>query len=450
MHRILLVAKRDYLATIASKPFLFGLIVAPILFGSGFIGLALMKAKPDIQERKIAILDRTGVTAKWIVEAAAEKNGEDMLDKITGRQIAPRYTLEAVAPDLSDPRAQADPTAQRLALSDRVRRHDLYAFLEIGSDALHPVKASDPEKLPEASRVAYYSDTGGIDQARNWVGGPVNDGLRRARLTQLGIDSGRFSDVLAGATVQSMSLVARDEKTGAIAPSHKRNELEGFIVPFVLMMMLAMIVLMSSGPMLGAVADDKQQRVFEMLLGSATPFELMMGKILAAISLTLTSSVFYIVGATLVLQALALTGLAPFHLLPWFFVYLVADVMVMSSLAIAVGSSCASPNDAQHLALVVMAPTLVPLLLMSAIVTAPNGGLATAMSFMPPFTPLLMLMRQAMPGGVAFWQPWVALVGVAVWTVAVAWAAARIFRVGVLMQGKTASLAELARWAMKG
>ena len=46
-----LVAKRDYLATIKSKPFLFGLIVAPILFGSGFIGVAIMKAKPDIEER---------------------------------------------------------------------------------------------------------------------------------------------------------------------------------------------------------------------------------------------------------------------------------------------------------------------------------------------------------------------------------------------------------------
>ncbi len=397
MHRILLVAKRDYLVTITSKPFLFGLIVAPILFGSGFIGLALMKAKPDIQGRKIAILDRTGVTAKWIAEAAAEKNTDEMLDKITGRQVAPRYTFEIVAPDPSDN------AAQKLALSDRVRKHDLYAFLEIGSDALHPAKAADPEKLPESSRVAYYSDTGGIDQARTWVGGPVNDGLRRARLAQLGNDASRLSDVLAGAAVQSMSLVARDEKTGAIAPSHKRNELEGFIVPFVLMMMLAMIVLMSSGPMLGAVADDKQQRVFEMLLGSASPFELMMGKVLAAISLTLTSSVFYIVGATLVLQSLAMIGLAPFHLLPWFFAYLVADVMVMSSLAVAVGSACASPNDAQHLALVVLGPTLIPLVLMSAIVTAPNGGLATTMSFMPPFTPLLMLMRQAMPGGVPFW-----------------------------------------------
>ena len=444
MRRILLMAKRDYLATIRSKPFLFGLIVAPILFGSGFIGIAVMKAKPDIAERRVAIVDQTGVSATWIIQAAADKNHDDLFDKVTHRQISPRYTFETVQPD------DTGPLAQRLALSDRVRQHDLYAFIEIGRDALHPVKVKDSEKLPEASRIEYYSNSSGIDNSRNWIDGPVNEGLHRARMVQLGIDPSHFSDVLAESSLQSMGLVERDVKTGAIEKAQKRNEIATFTVPFVLMMMLAMIVLMSGGPMLGAVADDKQQRVFEMLLGSATPFELMMGKVLGAIALTMTSSIFYIAGATLVLQSLAMIGLAPFHLLPWFFVYLIADVMVMSSLAVGIGSACASPNDAQHLALFVMGPTLIPLFLLMPVMQAPNGGIATAMSLIPPFTPLIMMMRQAMPGGVPFWQPWVGLIGVFLWTYAVTWAGARIFRIGVLMQGKTATVPELARWAMKG
>jgi len=444
MRRILLVAKRDYLATIRSKPFLFGLVVAPILFGGGFIGIAITQAKPDIAERRIALVDRTGVAAGRIVAAAAEKNDKDTFDKITGRQIGPRYTLETVPAD------ESDPAAQRLALSDRVRAHQLFAFVEIGRDALHPAKAGDSEKLPEASRINYYSNAGGIDETRSWVAGPVNDGLRRARLAQLGVDPSRFSDLLNTATLQSMSLIARDVKTGSIRQAHKRSEIESVAVPFILMMMLAMVVLMSAGPMLGAVADDKQQRVYEMLLGSASPFELMMGKVVGAVAVTLTSSVFYVIGSILVLQALAMIGLAPFSLLPWFFVYLVADVLVMSSLAVGLGSACASPNDAQHLAMLVMAPALIPLFLMVPILREPNGAISTAMSLMPPFTPLLMLVRQAMPGGVPMWQPWLALVGVAAWTVAVTWAAARIFRIAVLATGKTPKLSELMRWAWKG
>jgi ABC-2 type transport system permease protein len=441
---MLLVTKRDYVAAIRSKPFLFGLIIAPLLFGSGFIGMAIMKAKPDIADRRVAVVDRTGAVASAIVQSADEKNRKELLDKPSGRQVKPRYLFETVAAD------DADPNGQRLALSDRVRRHELFAFLDIGRDVLHPVKEEDEEKVPEASRVNYYSIASGIDETRQWISGPVSDGVRRARLAKAGVAPSHFEELLSPSTVQTMSLLARDEKTGKVQDARKKSDVEAFAIPFVLMMMLAMMVLMSAGPMLGAVADDKQQRVFEMLLGSASPFELMMGKITAAVLLTLTSSVFYVVGATLVLQSLAVIGLAPFGLLPWFFTYLVADVLVMSSLAVALGSACSSPNDAQHLAMLVMAPALVPMFVMMPVMQQPHGTLATAMSLMPPFTPLLMLMRQAMPGGVPGWQPWVGLIGVLAWTIAVAFAAARIFRIGILMQGKMPKAGELVRWAVKG
>lgn len=86
MHRILLIAKRDYLATIRTKAFIIGLVVVPILFGGGFLGLALMQSKPDIKERRIAIIDRTGVVAAAVMQAAQERNTKEMFDKKTGRQ----------------------------------------------------------------------------------------------------------------------------------------------------------------------------------------------------------------------------------------------------------------------------------------------------------------------------------------------------------------------------
>jgi ABC-2 type transport system permease protein len=445
MHnRILLVAKRDYLAAIKSKPFLFGLIVTPIFAGGGLLGIAVMKAKPDIAERRIAVVDRTSITIPALKEAVEARNSKDIFDKVTGKQTQPRVVLETVAPD------DADSDAQHLALSDRTRRREIFAFLEIGRDALHAPQGANPEKLDPAFRVDYYSNAGGIDETRSWLSGPVNDALRRTRLAQLGVDSAHFAEILAPATMQSMSLLSRDERTGQLTQAHKKGELEGFLVPFALMMLLAMMVLMSSAPMLGAVADDKQQRVFEMLLGSATPFELMMGKMLAAVALTMTSSILYVAASLFVLQSMALIGMVPFSVLPWFFVYMVADVLVVSSLALAVGSACASPSDAQHLAMLVMGPTIIPLFLLAPIMQSPDGAMATIMSFLPPFTPLIMLLRQAMPGGVPVWQPWLALVGVIAWTLFVTWAAARIFRIGILMQGKTAKISEMAHWAMRG
>jgi ABC-2 type transport system permease protein len=61
-----------------------------------------------------------------------------------------------------------------------------------------------------------------------------------------------------------------------------------------------------------------------------------------------------------------------------------------------------------------------------------------------------MMMRQSLPGGVPAWQPLLGLLGIGLWTVGVAWGAARIFRVGILMQGKTPTLPEMLRWAVRG
>jgi ABC-2 type transport system permease protein len=443
VRRILLIAKRDYLASIRTKAFLIGLIVAPLMFGGGFIGVGLMRKKPDTADRKIALLDRTGKAAGAIAMAAAEKNRRDMFDKLTGAQTTPKYLFETVAPE---PGREAD---QRLALSDRIRKRDLYGFLEIGPAALHPAKGDNADKDP-ANRVDYYSNAGGIDQSRSWLSGPIADGLRRARLAEAGVPPAQFDDLLANTTVQSMSLVSRDEKTGAIGEAKKRNELEAFVVPFATMMLLSMIVLASASPMLGAIADDKTQRVFEMLLGSATPFELMMGKVLGALALALTSSVFYVGAGLFALQTMAIVGVAPISIIPWFLVYLIADVLVLSALGMALGAACGSPHDAQQLAILLLAPVLIPMFVFMAIVQNPNGGLAMALSLFPPFTPILMLLRQAMPGGVPAWQPWVGLIGVLIWTIIMTWAAARIFRVVILVQGKLPKLSQLVQWAIKG
>jgi ABC-2 type transport system permease protein len=140
MHRVLLIAKRDYLASVKSKAFIVGLVVAPIMFSGGFIGIGLMRKKPDLAERKIAVVDHTGKTAAAVVLAANDKNARDGFDKITGAQTTPKYVFEIMAPE---PGREGE---QRLGLSDRVRKRELYGFVEIGASALRPAKETTPPK----------------------------------------------------------------------------------------------------------------------------------------------------------------------------------------------------------------------------------------------------------------------------------------------------------------
>jgi ABC-2 type transport system permease protein len=435
---LLLVAKRDYLATVRTKAFLVGLVAAPLLFGGSIIGLALFKDKPDIKDRRVAVVDATGVAAGAVIQAAQAKNAKEMFDKTTGLQVAPRYVFEVVKADAGSE------SATRLALSDRVRSHELFAFFEIGADAIHP-SAKD-----EAGRAGFYSNAGAMDFTFQWFTDPINEGLRRVRLGQLGIDQSHFEDLVAAVPVDTLSLVSRDEKTGQIQAAHKRGQLEGFLVPFALVMLLAMMVMVGASPMLSAVTEDKTQRVVEMLLGVATPFELMAGKVVGAVGVSLTSSAIYVVGGALTLLAMGMAGLVPLGILPWFYAYLVADMVMLCAMAAALGAACNTAQEAQSLAIVLLSPVIIPLCIMMPIMRQPNGVLATAVSLFPPFTPVLMLMRQAMPGGVPAWQPWVGGAGVLACTLGTAWAAARIFRVGILMQGKAPNVREILRWAWRG
>ena len=436
MRRVLLIAKRDYLQTVLSKAYLVGLVLVPLLIGGSFLATSIA-VRGNARDQRVAIIDHTGVAASAVIQAVEEASSRPTPNAPAGIRVTPHFIFEQVQPE-------ADESAQLLALSNRVRKGELNLIIDISADALLP--SSDPEKEP----IHLYSNSSPANQAGFSLPAAVNDGLRSVRLSQLKIDPARISGVLQDVPVASVSLMTRDPVTGKIVGGEKKNPLQAVLVPVFLAVLLMIVVLAGAAPHLGAVAEDKMQRVFEMLLCSASPFELMMGKVVASLGASLTSSVFYILGGLAALAGMAAFGLAPLDLLPWFFVYLIAEVVMLSAWSVALGSACSTPQDAQSLAFLLVIPIMIPMLMLTPVMAQPNGALATAMSFIPPFTPMIMLMRQAMPGGVPWWQPWVGLIGMIVFAAAVIWAAARIFRIGILSQGKAPKLAELAQWVVRG
>jgi ABC-2 type transport system permease protein len=435
LHRILLIAKRDYVQTVLSKAYLVGLIFVPLLIGGGFLVTSLANRSKS-QNQRIAVIDHTGVSSGAVIQAAEEATGK--ATKATGGfQLGPKFVFETVEP-------ARDERAQLLALCDQIRRGELFLVLDIGADAL---------RVPEQSKrdlVHYYTGSGVLNQLNLWLPTAVNAGLKRARLEQMGIDPGRIPGILDDVEVVSMNLLTQDPVTGDIRQENKKSSAQAEAIPFFLVILMVMVVMVGAAPHLGAIAEDKMQRVYEMLLSSASPFELMMGKVVASLGASLTSSVFYITGGLLVLAGVALFGLAPLNLLPWFFAYLIAEVAMLSAFSAALGSACNTPQDAQQLVILLILPIMLPIFLLNPVMQQPNGGFATILSFIPPFTPVLMLLRQALPGGIPWWQPWVGLAGVIACAMGVIWAAARIFRIGVLAQGKVPRVAELAQWVLRG
>ncbi len=438
MHKVFRLALREYVAAVRTKAFLLGLVLAPQLMSGGFLGMMLTKDQVDTTDKRVAVVDRSGALAQSLVDAAQARNDKEVHDKATGKKLKPAYLIEVVPPN------ETNVESQRLALSDRVRRKELHSFLEIGANVLHPPKDSP------RSRVEYYAKSPALDDMRRWIEGPLNDQLRQQRLREAGIAPAAIGPLLERVSVDGLGLTAQDAKTGEISKARRGNVAEALGPAIVLQLLLFILFMMGAAPLLQSVMEEKTQRIAELLLGSATPFELMLGKLLGGVAVSLTGAAVYLLAPVLVLTSLALTRFIPYHILPWFFAYMLAAMFMYGAIFAALGSACVEPKDAQALQLPARMPMMIPMFLLGPVLKEPNSAMAIWLSLVPPFTPMLMLLRQSLPEGVPAWQPWVGLAGVLACTVLSVWASGRGFRVGILMQGKVPKLTELARWAIRG
>ena len=142
-------------------------------------------------------------------------------------------------------------------------------------------------------------------------------------------------------------------------------------------------------------------------------------------------------------------NILPVDLLAWFLVYQTLAGLLFGSLFIAIGAACTDMKEAQNLLLPVMLLVCMPMFVLGSVIQEPNSTVVTWLSFFPFATPMLMIARQSAPPGVPLWQPLTGIAIVLVTTLLCVWAAGRIFRVGLLMQGKGARLDEIMRWILR-
>lgn len=438
MRKTLRLAKREYKTSVKTKGFIIGLIMAPIFMGGALIAFALLKDRIDITDKRVAIIDRSGVIAEPLIKDAEIRNSTEVHNKETGKKIKPAYLFEIVEPD------EEKPEAQKLELSNRVRNGELHAFVEIGRDVVHPGEDR------EAFRIAYHAKNAIMDNLRGWINWPINKQLRKLRLADAGIAESSVKDLFTWINAEGLGLVSVDAETGAVKGAERSSEIKALAVPIAMMMLMFLMIMMSVPGMLHSVMEEKTQRIAEVLLGSVKPFEFMMGKVLGAIAVSLTTSAVYIIGGIFAIRHMNLGGYIPYHILPWFFTYMLLAIIMLGAMTAALGSTCSEAKDAQSLMFPSMLPALVPMFVYFLVVKEPLSGFATWMSLFPTFTPFLMLLRQATPAGIPTWQPWVGLFGVLSFTVLFVWAGGRIFRVAILIQGTPPKLTNIIRWAIRG
>jgi len=438
MNKIWILFKREYRAAVRTKSFIISLLLVPIMMGGGFAAMIIMEKNKDTDDKKFVVIDHSGLMTRPVNQALETRNSEEIFHTITGEKIDAAYMVEFMEPDLQDPEGQ------QLSLSARVESQELHAFIEIGPDILHP--AGEETK----AYLKYYSQHSFNDQIRYWFQNVVNNNLRELRAAELNLDETQAKDLLWWINVEGMGLVTVDKRTGEQQEAEKTNELQTFLVPYVLLIMMFMLVMMSAIPQLSSVMEEKNEKIAEVLLGTITPFQFMMGKVMGGIGVSLTTAAIYVSAGVFTLNYIGMESLIPVDVLPWFFIFTILFILMVGSGMAALGATCNDNKDAQSLTFPGILPAIIPMFLIAPIIADPTGPLATTIALIPPFTPTVMVMRMASPVTIPMWQPIVGLIGVTLYTIFTVWIGARIFKTAILIQGQKPTISNLFKYAFKG
>ncbi|MEY3001074.1 MAG: hypothetical protein RL648_1288 [Verrucomicrobiota bacterium] len=219
-----------------------------------------------------------------------------------------------------------------------------------------------------------------------------------------------------------------------------------FLIPFGLVMLIFISIQMTTPVLLNSVIEEKMQRIAEVLLSSLTPYQLLMGKLMAGVGVGLTFSAVYVFTLSLSLRYLEKMDWVPEGTFLWFFAFLLMGMFSFGSLFAGVSAGCQDLKDSQNFAGTLVVILVIPMMLSLVSIESPDGPFAVTLSLIPPFSILTMVMRIAIPPGPPEWQVVLSLGLNMIFTLAVVWASSRIFRIGILSQGKTPTWRELARW----
>jgi ABC-type Na+ efflux pump permease subunit len=432
--RIGLVAKREFLATVASKGFLIGLLIMPamVLIFFALVPRILGGSSPQIRG-EVEVIDGTGqligelkaalAPAAIAARAAASTQG-------AGGPSAPRSP-----PDLKLIERPRDASVEQEKnwLIGGTKEQPRVALLVIHPDAVE----RDTGKS-EFGAYDLYVANGVNDATERVIYDSVRQALVSVRLRAKGLE---VPDIEATMQVPRPNAI--------VVTAGRQTERRGFsrALPFICGLLLFMGIISGGQTLLGSTIEEKSSRVVEVLLAAVSPLDLMWGKLLAQLGVGLVVMGVYVgLGLLGLTQFRMLDQLEP-HLVLFLFAFYLVGYLMFGSIMMSIGAAVNQIGDAQSLMGPIMLLLIAPYVLTPIIGQAPNSTFSVVVSFIPPVNIFAMLARLASDTPPPLWQAVLTLlVGLAGAAVCV-WFAARIFRISLLLHGKPPNFATMIRWA---
>jgi ABC-2 type transport system permease protein len=427
MSRILTIAQSEFLTLVKTKAFIIGIFLMPVLMGLFIFFMGYAERHADTEDRGFAVIDHTGALYPAIFTASQTYNKQSGPDEA---RTGPRFLPEPIDP------AGKSIDDVKVELSDRVRRKSLFAFVEI------------PAGVIDGGRdvaVGYYAENTSYERLPDWLRNVLNEEIARVRFDKAGVNQALVTKLTARAPLATYGLVERTAE-GKVSEAKEVNELTRVALPMFFIVLMFLSVMTSAQHLLNAVIEEKMSKISEVLLGSVTPFQLLAGKLLGVVGVSLLLALVYFGGGVYAVVSIGRLDLINPWTMGWFVVFMICASLMFGSIFLALGSACSDLKDAQSMLQPAMVLVLAAYLGSFIVMRNPDNALAVGMSFFPTMTPFVMMLRMVMPPGPPMWQVILSIVILMGSTAGLIWAGGRIFRVGLLMQGKAPNLPELVKW----
>jgi ABC-2 type transport system permease protein len=449
MNKLLAIIKREYLAKVRTKFFVIMTILGPLMLFVFTLVPGFLMAMQTGDDNRIAVLDQTDgaqlyepvrrsllklereeVKQPGIAESV-NSNTQDRVEK-AGKSFTVHFHVEQV--NLNGRSLDAI----KPELNSRIGRNELDGYLIIPLDIL-----SNSE-----SKASYYGRNIGDVFTRGKIEDRLDSAVRRQRLIKHGV---KDQDVDALSKSVDLATYPVNEK----GEEGAEDSGAGFAMVFIIAFLIYITILLYGQVVLGAIIEEKETRIAEILFSSVRPFQIMIGKLIGVSLMGLTqlliwalafSALAIYVVPTMVAQgkSINLPRLPPFFFV-YFFLFFVLGYFMYATIYALVGSMVTTSQEGGQMAMPVVFLLMAGLYLSFPVIRAPNSSFSFWVSMVPFFAPITMMVRivsQPPP----LWQIALSLaIGFA--TVGLLlWLASKIYRVGMLMYGKKATIPEVVRW----
>jgi ABC-2 type transport system permease protein len=407
MHNVWLIARREYMERVRTKGFLLATVLIPLFMAALVGGSAFF-------------MSRSKTSSHIAVVTSDSTLGRDLKHQLeTGKDS--EMTVDLLPPS----------EATRLALEAQLHTHaaQLAGYLWIT-----PAAASG-----ERPHFAYHARSAGDISTEDAIEHGVNAVMTHEGLLGSGLTDAQIKQITAPVDIDTSS----SGNTGL-----------AFGIAYLFFFLMYMVIMLYGMNTARSIIEEKTSRVFEVLLATITPDQLLAGKIIGVGAVGVTQvGVWMIAAAALAASPMAahLAGASGAHGLisaaqiGFFILYFIFGFLLYSSMAAALGAMTNSEQELQQLNMFLVIPLAFCMVMLFPTVRAPDSTLARVVSLIPFCSPLLMNFRTTLTS-VPAWEIILSVVLMSLTIAGVIWFSSRIYRVGILMYGKKPSLPEILRW----